>query len=70
MDPTANLREQLQLAARIQRCADREHAACHCRDSADRLADLVQALDQWIQRGGFVPEPWARAGVVPRKGGI
>lgn len=61
MDPDANLKEQLSL---IRRFLDLEvnkltgpemgslvYDAC-------RLAELVEALDGWITRGGFVPERW------------
>jgi hypothetical protein len=27
-------------------------------DEAAELADLIQALDTWIRRGGFLPAPW------------
>jgi hypothetical protein len=31
---------------------------------ANELADQVYALDQWLQRGGFLPKAWD----VPREG--
>jgi hypothetical protein len=27
----------------------------------DRMAELFEALDQWIMSGGFLPHDWARA---------
>lgn len=51
MDATANLREQLALSARIA-AGDAQEG------DAARLADLVEALDAWIRRGGSLPEPW------------
>ena len=27
---------------------------------AFRMAELVEALDGWISRGGFLPEAWAK----------
>jgi hypothetical protein len=53
MDPDANLKEQRELAkcilARFGDSAD-----------AERLAELVEALDGWIRLGGGVPHAWKR----------
>ncbi len=63
MDPKANLREQLDIAREIQRIWD------NCKDNgelttvqrkqvagmADRLSELVLALDDWQRKGGFSP---------------
>jgi hypothetical protein len=54
MDPTANLAEQLRLSQRIQNAEDASQIA----DWADRLATLVEALDEWIRNGGFLPDQW------------
>lgn len=66
MDPTANLKEQVEVALDIVRTWDdcnadgtltremQEHVA----DQANRLAELVIALDEWIKRGGFLPAAW------------
>jgi hypothetical protein len=64
MDPQANIREQRELAQQI---IDRTDAAdkddrpftgkeqtAHMED-ADRLAELVLALDEWRRRGGYDP---------------
>lgn len=53
MDPNANLAEQQLLAARILDGDDYV-------DSGDavRLAELVQAMDEWIKKGGFLPTEW------------
>ena len=62
MDPLANLREQRELAAGVLssiRAIDEQGADFDERDSlaerAERLAELVQALDEWRLRGGFDP---------------
>jgi hypothetical protein len=57
MDPTANLREQMQLAHAML-ANDSEHI-----DTGDavRLAELVVALDQWIIRGGALPNQWRQS---------
>jgi len=61
MDPDANLAQQRMLAARIMRLTDADKidhdAITH---AAGRLAELVDALDTWIVRGGAMPARWAR----------
>lgn len=52
MDPNANLREQLALAAKA---IDDGSRVSH---DARRLAELVLALDDWLQAGGFAPAAW------------
>jgi len=53
MDPNANLAEQLQLALSLVN-SDYEDAA--------RLAELVLALDAWLNTGGFMPARWEMSG--------
>lgn len=55
MDPDANLEEQLRIAERITNDLGIDYA------DADRLAELVLALNEWIKGGGFLPKQW-----VPR----
>jgi hypothetical protein len=71
MDPNANLAEQLRHAKTILELVD------NCSDDgqyspqqleafsheAYRLAELVEALDGWIRKGGFLPEGWSRSNV-------
>ena len=57
MDPDANLAEQAKLARRILAADDAGDYADH---DASRLAELVEALDEWIRRGGFLPQAWKR----------
>lgn len=62
MDPTANLKEQRELAARLLDgigCHDYSNLGDYEAD-VDRLCELVQALDGWIRRGGFLPEQWRK----------
>lgn len=59
MDPTANLAEQLRIAEHVTQCdAERADLCRQCIAGINRLAELVQALDEWIRHGGFLPEPW------------
>jgi hypothetical protein len=59
MDPNANLKEQLELAKNIL-----EYPAQSDMDTingdAERLAELVLALDEWISNGGFLPKRWQK----------
>lgn len=58
MDPTANLEEPRRVAQRLQagHFTSEEEAA----RAGERLAELVEALDEWIAGGGFLPEQWGK----------
>lgn len=66
MDPNANLKGQLELAKEILGVWDdcdangrlTQHQAEHVSDQAEKLAELVIALNNWISRGGFLPRRW------------
>jgi hypothetical protein len=58
MDPNATLAEMLELAEQIES----EHGEWLTQISAAiRLAELGQALDQWLTRGGALPNRWEDA---------
>jgi DNA-binding transcriptional regulator LsrR (DeoR family) len=59
MDPEANLQEQRQIVANIL-----HHPERRTRGDVQRLAELVEALDQWIVGGAFLPVSWGRT--MPR----
>lgn len=69
MDPNVNLAEQLKLAGRINKCSDSidedtwKHRGvagrCRCVEDAERLAELVEALDGWMSKGGLKPCRWS-----------
>jgi hypothetical protein len=65
MDPQANLAEQRSIAARIIERLDNPGRVQPYRleHDAERLAELVQALDEWLTRGGFLPARWERKAV-------
>jgi hypothetical protein len=52
MDPNSNLLEQRRIAKAILADPDAHSYG------AVRLAELVEALDEWISRGGFRPTSW------------
>lgn len=57
MDPQANLNEQLEISTRLLSSDVDEEETMRL---AYRLAELVLALDEWIRKGGFLPDAWAR----------
>jgi hypothetical protein len=59
MDPDANLAEQRKIVARLLDDNQRKDDYGRAQD-ANRLAELVQALDEWLTRGGFLPPSWGK----------
>lgn len=57
MDPDANLAEQRAIFARI-RAPGNEGGYQGAHADVWRLAELAQALDEWIVGGGFLPRGW------------
>ena len=55
MDPNANWKEAVRVANAL---LDEQTGTDDGR--AERLAELVVALDQWVRSGGFVPKPFER----------
>lgn len=58
MDPTANLKEQIEIADQI--LEDEEDDTDPDPADAVRLAGLVHALHHWMQKGGHLPEQWKK----------
>lgn len=60
MDPKTTLAEMRHLAEAIQimREDDRRDQDEELLELARRLAELVQAMDEWISGGGFLPPDW------------
>jgi hypothetical protein len=63
MDPNANWEELLQIATTIiaaeEACSEADIDRSGDAD-AIRLAELVLALNEWIQKGGFLPAAWKK----------
>jgi hypothetical protein len=55
MDPNANLVEQRRLQERIAEYASRNAFST---DDLNRLVELTQAMDEWLSKGGFLPDAW------------
>ena len=66
MDPNANLAEQREIGARLLVALDNiadngdEYQLISRAVLADmyRFSELVEALDEWIVGGGFLPDAW------------
>ena len=58
MDPNANLKEQRELVRKIN---NGELTETELAEAAERLGELVEALDQWMVNGGFAPRDWMQA---------
>lgn len=56
MDPNANLEELRELAQNT--LAD--DSADDLPEKAAHLAELFVALDEWLTKGGFLPQAWER----------
>ena len=61
MDPNAALTEIRNLASQALEPSGLEP------DEHERLAEVVEALDEWLSKGGFLPEPWERPRQVPER---
>ena len=59
MDPNENLKEQLEIVEWLQ---EQDYTEDGTMDrylaKSLRLAALVEALNDWIVKGGFIPEKW------------
>ena len=58
MDPNENLKEQLQLAIALVEVSPNTPNKDDILHDAQRLAELVLALDEWINGGGILPKQW------------
>ena len=61
MDPNATLKEMVELAESIQQDYGDTDGNGVDQDDANRLAELVEALNGWILKGGFLPKAWREA---------
>lgn len=55
MDPDANLAEQRRL---VRELLDGGLTIEETAERADRLAQLVEALDAWLTGGNYLPNAW------------
>lgn len=66
VDPEANLARQRAITIEIMRIWDAATPAGEVDGNAlshlaYELAELVQGLDEWIKKGGFLPRDWSRS---------
>jgi hypothetical protein len=62
MDPDVALRALRALAAKVLRDYENGEGAGIDDDDACALAQRFADLDEWLSRGGFLPQPWAKRG--------
>lgn len=69
MDPNANLTEIRSELSDIAVCRDSTAGTDPGRvvEAAERVVTLFDALDEWLSKGGFLPDAWRRP-VVPAFG--
>lgn len=60
MDPNKTLANMLSIASDFIEAVDRDGAETVDAADACELAELVQALDGWMRKGGFLPDAWAK----------
>lgn len=56
MDPNATLHMIRTLCSRIDDTLDNDVRSV----LAGELAECITDLDEWLERGGFLPDAWAR----------
>lgn len=65
MDPNTSLAELRRRAARLidelSNGDAPDEKSEYIYSEAYELAELVEALDQWLSRGGFLPEGWRQS---------
>lgn len=57
MDPNANLAEQRRLQKKIDEVMPSDDDTAYVEDLVS-LAVLVEAMDEWLSSGGFLPDAW------------
>lgn len=59
MDPDINLNETLQLAKRFILMSQMANdTVTYDENEVTRLSELIVSLDEWISKGGFLPQRW------------
>ncbi len=58
MDPDANLKEMRELYQKMRKYENLLVARSVIQDDSMRLIELLEAMDEWLSKGGFLPEDW------------
>lgn len=58
MDPNAALKEIRELVENLQDCPLARQGIGATLDDMDSLVALVDSLDQWLSKAGFLPDAW------------
>lgn len=66
MDADEALKNVRAGVARVRRMEEKEEGGGNASftDAACELADAVDALDEWLSKGGYLPQLWSEAGKV------
>ena len=60
MDPEANLKELRELTKMVAEADLNDKDGLEAiAETAPRMAELFQALDEWLTKGGFLPKDWS-----------
>lgn len=60
MDPNATLAEIRRIILRITSNNDGQWQGEDLKkQDRDRLVELTQAMDEWLSKGGFLPDQWS-----------
>jgi hypothetical protein len=62
MDPNATLDLMRKFATKIHTEYQDIDGDGIDQDDAEYLASLIESLDRWLSRGGFLPKAWEREG--------
>ena len=57
MDPNETLKLIREAVSRVQASRSWD---MDCAELGDRLANLVEDLDEWLSNGGFLPSEWSK----------
>lgn len=64
MDPDANLEKTRKLVSRLIKAIDfspdEGEGFSFDTDDVNTLLDMIQSLDRWLSKGGFLPADWAK----------
>jgi hypothetical protein len=62
MDPNANIKEIREIVGELRKAGDNavDGISVILGADTDRLVELWDSLDQWLSKGGFLPDAWKK----------
>jgi len=61
MDPNETLKKLLRIAGQVMRDDSEEDIWFSKQQAAIELAEGISDLDEWLAKGGFLPERWSES---------